>query len=181
MSSRPHPKTRPDRLEATIDISDTQRHIAVERTWVERIVLAFMTEHGVSNFELSLVLVDDAAIRVINARHLGHDWSTDVISFADSDPVTATLHGELIISTEMAREQAKLYGTGPLDELALYMVHGLLHVVGFDDHTPEETALMRRHEGNLLRLLGVHHSIPVAAVRSGSDENVEGETLSWPR
>ena len=85
---------------------------------------------------ISIALVDDATIHAVNRRHLAHDWPTDVISFRLSEVDDDELAGELVVSAEMAATTARQAGVGAWDELALYVVHGLLHLCGYDDHDP---------------------------------------------
>jgi probable rRNA maturation factor len=101
---------------------------------------------------LSVVLVDDATIHEVNARVLGHDWPTDVITFPYAAP--PALEAELLVSVETARREAAERGHAPLDELALYAVHGALHLVGYDDHTAADRRRMRAAERRWLKRLG---------------------------
>ena len=104
---------------------------------------------------MSIAVVDDAAIREVNRRHLDHDGPTDVIRFPFSGPGDPELSGELVISAEMAAAVAARCGLDPGAEFALYLVHGLLHLCGYDDSTDAERARMRRREDEILAALGV--------------------------
>src|SRR5206468_173197 len=135
-------------------ISDTQNHLAVAPEALASLARRVLRAQGVVAATLSIALVDDATIRTINARHLGHDWPTDVISFPLSDPGEPVLAGELVVSAEMAAATAVEIGVDPRDELALYVVHGLLHLCGYDDVSETEAAAMRRREDELLAARG---------------------------
>jgi probable rRNA maturation factor len=76
--------------------------------------------------EIGIVLVSDARIRRIHHCFLGIDATTDVITFQ---------HGEIFVSVETAERQAREFSTSHLEEIHLYIVHGLLHLAGFDDKT----------------------------------------------
>ncbi len=103
--------------------------------------------------EISLVVVDDQEIRSLNARHLNHDWETDVISFLFES--NDRLEGEIIVSAETAhRESSEQPWTGD-DELLLYAIHGMLHLMGLEDLDPESAAEMRQEERHYLALFGV--------------------------
>lgn len=104
----------------------------------------------------SLVLVDDAQIREINLKYLGSNDVTDVIAFPFEDaPLSKDdCAGEIIISAERAAAEAAQRGIGVESELALYVVHGALHLVGFDDLTADGAAAMHRREKEILRELG---------------------------
>ena len=112
-----------------------------------RVVLA---AEGHSRASISIAVVDNATIHTINQAHLGHDWPTDVITFPLADPDESVLTGELVVSAEMACTTARELGVKPSDELALYVVHGLLHLCGFDDHDDSERRRMRQREHELL-------------------------------
>ncbi len=98
--------------------------------------------------ELSVALVDDASIAAINQQFLNHAGPTDVISFDLGDGL-----GESIVSAERAVIVARQLRRPPHAELALYLVHGLLHLAGLDDHTPAQRRAMRAAERHVLRQL----------------------------
>jgi probable rRNA maturation factor len=144
----------PPEPDIAIEISDTQSHLRIDAGELARLARAVLAGEGVSRASVSISLVDDATIHALNRRHLGHDWPTDVITFPLSAPGDEELSGELVLSAEMALKTAGASGIDPQDELALYLVHGLLHLCGHDDQTPEQAAAMRRREDEVLRRLG---------------------------
>lgn len=105
----------------------------------------------------SLAIVDDATMRELNAERLGHDWATDVISF-EIDSVDDLVEGEVIASAETALRTSSAAGWSARDELLLYVVHGLLHVVGMDDIQEAERQQMRLMEQNCLLAVGVEQA-----------------------
>jgi probable rRNA maturation factor len=119
---------------------------------LQRLARRFLAELDAEG-ELSLVLVKDPEIRALKARWLGKDEATDVLSFPAGEapgPGPALL-GDVVISLDTARKVARLLGN-PLDrELALYLAHGLLHLLGHDHQQPRQAARMRRAEDALLR------------------------------
>lgn len=137
-----------------VDISDLQRHLRSDPGELARLVRNVMAGEGVGRAEISLALLDDAAIQGVNRQHLAHDWPTDVITFRLSEPGAKVLSAELIVSAEMAAATAAEAGSDPQDELALYVVHGLLHLCGYDDGTVDRRAEMRRREAQVLRREG---------------------------
>jgi probable rRNA maturation factor len=139
----------------TVELSNTQAALRLDPAAIAATVRAVLAGEGVRAAEVSLAVVDDAAIRAINRRHLDHDWPTDVITFRLSDPGAPVLAAELVVSAEMAARTAGEAGTDPRDELALYVVHGLLHLCGFDDTTADAARAMRRREAEVLARLGV--------------------------
>ncbi len=113
---------------------------------------------------LSLSIVSDAAMRVINRDHRGKDRTTDVLSFA-LDGETARdatrrqtperLLGDVVISVETARRQAADYDATLQEELYRLLIHGLLHVLGHDHMRPDERRVMQREERRLAGALGL--------------------------
>jgi probable rRNA maturation factor len=133
-----------------VEISDTQGHLRVAPEELTDLVRTVLIAEGRPRASISIALVDQAAIHAINRSHLGHDWPTDVISFPLSEPTDPTLAGELVVSAELAASTAAEIGVDPRDELALYVVHGLLHLCGYDDLSESEADAMRRRENELL-------------------------------
>jgi rRNA maturation RNase YbeY len=107
--------------------------------------------------ELSVVLTDDAAIRELNQRYRGTDAPTDVLSFAQGEgeafaqPDGALPHaGDVIISIETARRQADEHGIALQDEVAHLLVHGILHLLGYDHEIDADAKIMRAREEAIL-------------------------------
>jgi probable rRNA maturation factor len=109
---------------------------------------------GITSCEISLTVVDNAQMHELNRRHLQHDYPTDVLSFL-LERKGNRLEGEIIASADYAAEEAQRYGWPMEDELLLYAVHGALHLVGYDDTTPEAAAKMRRQEHEILDSFGL--------------------------
>jgi len=105
----------------------------------------------------SLAIVDDPTMRELNAERLGHDWSTDVISF-EIDATDDEVEGEVIASAETALRTCTAAGWSAGDELLLYVVHGLLHVVGLDDIDEQARQQMRAMEQACLLAVGVEQA-----------------------
>ena len=91
--------------------------------------------------EISVVLVSDRRMAELHRRFLQQPGPTDVITFQ---------HGEIFVSTETARRQARRFGTSLEHELRLYIAHGLLHLHGFDDKEPAGAAEMKRAQEKLV-------------------------------
>jgi rRNA maturation RNase YbeY len=100
-------------------------------------------------FKLSLVYVDDAEIAKLNERYLKHAGPTDVLSF----PVGPN-EGEIVVSGETALEEAKARGIEPEGELILYTIHGILHLLDYDDKTPKEAEKMHTVEKGVVTQMG---------------------------
>jgi len=160
-----------------IDISDQQSLLTAQPERLREVVQRVLAEENIGSAEISLALVDDAAIHQVNRNFLGHDYPTDVISFLLDDSGTMPdssaspgqsspdialasecpaqaqrrrLEGELVVSTETAMRESVHHGWSANDELVLYIVHGLLHLCGYDDLTDEARPQMRTRERQLL-------------------------------
>lgn len=117
---------------------------------------------SVAEAQISLAVVDDDAIRRLHDRFLGIDEPTDVLSF----PLTSgdeTLEGEIVASAQTAARRAVEFGWRGEDELLLYIMHGALHLIGYDDSTPETRAAMRAAERGCLAHFGLEPQYDSAA------------------
>jgi probable rRNA maturation factor len=165
-----------------VEVTDNQSHLLVDPSFIETLVKRVLLLEGIEDASISIALVDDPTIQVINRRHLAHDWPTDVITFLLSEPGDPTLAAELVVSAEMAAATARDVGVDPRSELALYLVHGLLHLCGFDDDSLEASDAMRRREGEILALEGLINTFPLVGAGSSGPESDQGrEMTSWPR
>ena len=117
-------------------------------------VIAAASWRGYHAGEVGVRITDDQTIHQINARHLSHDYPTDVISFPYSDR-SDVIEGELVASVETAAINAADAGWETADELLLYIIHGVLHIGGMDDHDEADRAEMRRAERAVLTSLGM--------------------------
>jgi rRNA maturation RNase YbeY len=102
---------------------------------------------------VDVLVVDDAEIRRLNARHRGVARRTDVLAFPLETPgVAAPLVGQIVISAETAARQACRLEVPLATELDLLVTHGVLHLVGYDDRDPVEAALMHDRERSILQI-----------------------------
>ncbi len=104
---------------------------------------------SIESAQIGLAIVDDATIHDLNRRFLGHDYPTDVITFPMPGD-NGQLEGEIAVSIDTARRQAARLDCPLGDELLLYVVHGALHLVGYDDTTDEVRQRMREKEREVL-------------------------------
>lgn len=140
---------------AKISIATPQELVDVDRGRMREIVRAVLAEEQIADYEISLAFVDNQTIHRLNKRYLDHDEPTDVLTFPLSDPSAKKLAGELILGVEVARDQAAERGHDVQVELALYVIHGLLHLCGFDDKLTNDAVEMRRRERHHLARLGL--------------------------
>ena len=116
------------------------------KKWVSQVIQLRGKRVG----NISYLFCDDEYLLGVNQQYLNHDTYTDIITFdyVEGD----VLSGDLFISIDSVRENASFYGAEFLTELRRVMVHGLLHLIGYDDHTPEEQKVMRSKEDYYLSL-----------------------------
>jgi probable rRNA maturation factor len=158
----------PRRARFVIDVRNEQAYLSFPAGRIRRIARAVLEAEHVAEATISVALVDNRAIHRLNRRHLQHDYATDVLSFLfesqsavpDAQGTKGAargkgcrIDGEIVISAEMALESAARFGVTPIEELTLYLVHGLLHLCGYDDQTSPERRLMRKRERAILNLL----------------------------
>ena len=100
--------------------------------------------------DINIIFCSDPYILEVNLKYLQHDYFTDIITFdyCEGDK----LSGDLFISIDSVRENSIFYGTEFEDELNRVMVHGLLHLIGYDDHSDTDIAQMRAKENYYLEL-----------------------------
>ena len=139
-----------------VEIHNAQDLLAVDEVFLREAVEWTLQSEGIAAAEVSIAVIDDAAIHAVNRDHLQHDYPTDVITFPLSDPSQAVgtpevpLEAEVVISAETACRRAADFDWSPHDELVLYLVHGLLHLAGYDDHTQDDREAMRKREQSVL-------------------------------
>ena len=106
---------------------------------------------------MSLVFVTDQKIQSIHKKYLKRNTPTDVITFdlREGRKRKRVMDGEIVISAQTALRQAKEYGTTPFEELVLYAIHGVLHLLGYDDYSPADIKRMRAQESRLMKLAGM--------------------------
>lgn len=147
-----------------ISISNRQRARKIDPAWLEKITAAALAELKIQHSELGVVLVGAKEMASLNEKFLGHEGATDVITFdyQSSESTVHSLqstvddlqiHGEIFVCVAEAERQAKQFGTRWRSELVRYVVHGILHLLGYDDLQPAARKKMKREEDRLMREL----------------------------
>lgn len=124
---------------------------------LERAALAVLAHQSVDG-DLTVVLTDDAQLHKLNQDYLGIDASTDVLSFpaSETDPDTARRYlGDILVSVPRAEEQARAAGHALEAEVQLLVVHGTLHLLGYDHAEAGEKARMWKAQAEALEGLGL--------------------------
>ncbi|HEX8992954.1 MAG TPA: rRNA maturation RNase YbeY [Anaerolineales bacterium] len=139
-----HVRSSTDRLQVPAAVVRRAARAALERESAEG--------------ELSVMLSDDAHVRDLNRDHLGIDAPTDVLSFpaSETDPQSGrTYLGDIIISVPRAAEQAQAAGHSLADEVQLLVIHGVLHLLGYDHARPAEKSRMWAEQEAILESVGL--------------------------
>jgi probable rRNA maturation factor len=170
MSEPPSPSGVDD---VTVVVSDEQSDVAVDADRWGALATAVLREQGRIG-ELTLTFVDRDEIAQLNEEHMGQQGPTDVLSFpldsVDDEPADLpgpVLLGDVVVCPAVAADAAPTHAGSLDDELALLVVHGILHVLGHDHAAPDEARAMRGRE---LELLMAHHWHGPAPVGFRQDE-----------
>ncbi len=160
MKARPEPETPLYTIEVQID---ERFRTQVQSEPLHGAALATLIHQRVEELcELAVVVTDDEALRELNCRHRGIDAPTDVLAFPDETrgpfvgaPGLSRYLGDIIISFPRAGDQAAEAGHAVQAELQLLVVHGVLHLLGYDDVMEEQRAKMWAAQAEILQTLGV--------------------------
>jgi probable rRNA maturation factor len=128
----------------------------VDHARIRQAVAMILVDSKIETGEISIAVIDDATMHKLNRQHLQHDYPTDVLSFVLERSDTL-LEGEIIVSSDTALARAAEFQLHPDDELLLYVIHGMLHLVGYDDKNESKRQLMRNREAHYLAQFGVRH------------------------
>ena len=139
-----------------LEILDEQDALVVDLEKVRTVCEQILADGGIRSGKINVVLVDSDTIQQFNRDFLQHDYPTDAISFPLEDRRSeGYLEGEVLACTEIAKDRAAEFGWTAEEELLLYIVHGMLHLVGFDDATPDQQTVMQEKERSYLATLGI--------------------------
>ncbi len=133
-----------------VELRNLQRGVRIAPRRILKTARTALRDLGRPGAGVHLTFVDDRLIRHLNARYLRHRRPTDVLAFPLEGPGPSGLWGEIVISAETARRQAVRLRIPVGLELDLLVVHGLLHLAGYDDGQPREARLMHEREREIL-------------------------------
>jgi len=136
-----------------VKIANPHELVALDYGKLRETASVVLEGEGVAEAKISLAFVDNSTIHRLNKQFLNHDEPTDVLSFPMSGPKAKCLEGELVIGVEVAKAQAEERGHEVGAELGLYVIHGLLHLCGYDDDENDRKE-MRGRERHYLHALG---------------------------
>ena len=142
----------------TIEINAENQHHSIDAARLKKAVRLILNDAGIRSAEISIAIVSDERMHELNRQYLQHDYPTDVLSFVLARNARAkSLDGEIIASSDYAAREALRYRWTTDDELLLYIIHGCLHLVGYDDTTAKSKDLMREAEEKYLELFSLQH------------------------
>jgi probable rRNA maturation factor len=140
---------------------------SVSAEWLSSVAQTTLQVEGRNAGSLTVVVTDDEAVHKLNREYLGIDAPTDVLSFGGESPDfvgapdTQGYLGDVLIAYPQAQTQATAAGYAVESELALLVVHGVLHLLGYDHQSPEDKAAMWSQQKEILSRLGLAHIQPV--------------------
>lgn len=142
-------------MSGTLYLRNRQRGRKIDTRFFRRTIRSLLEEDlEIQAFELGIFLVGEASIARLNREHLGHEGATDVITFDYSDASSPDwLGGDIFVCVPVAIQQAARFRVPWQQELARYVVHGILHLRGHDDHDPVARGRMKKEENRLVRRL----------------------------
>jgi rRNA maturation RNase YbeY len=146
------------------------RRVTFDQACLDRLTRAILSDVGEASAELGILFVGDQRMRGLNRRYRGKDRTTDVLAFAmreaftpHASRLTSDMLGDVVISVPAAGRQAKEAGRSMDEELACLLVHGILHLCGYDhERSEKEARRMHRRERMILRSIA---RLPIPANR----------------
>lgn len=138
-----------------INVINEQSQITIDSHQVEEIIKNVLLQEAETADEVSVNLISKEAICLLHEKYFNDPTPTDCISFPmdDADELPYRILGDIFVCPEVAIEYANQHCEDPLMELTLYIVHGLLHLLGYDDIEEEDQILMRQAEADNMLLL----------------------------
>jgi probable rRNA maturation factor len=138
-----------------VQIAKNFKNINIRPLMLRKLVKVICNRFKLSKATISIAIVDGAQIRKLNKQFLNQTSPTDCLSFNLSDSNKNSIKSfELVVNGEMAVREANMRGHSSEAELALYITHGLLHNLGFDDSTKKQAEKMHNVEDEILQQLG---------------------------
>ncbi len=129
-----------------VDIKDMQKKIKVDRKFIRRVVRETLKREAKGG-EVSIVLTHNEYIRQLNRKYRSVDRATDVLAF----PMDEEILGDIVISLEKAKEQALVYRESLKNEVGRLVIHGILHLIGYDDSSRASLKKMHAREEEILK------------------------------
>ena len=126
----------------------------IKTTLLKNNIASLLKKEGVKSSHIQYIFCSDEYLLDINKQFLQHDYYTDIITFDLSDNASILLEGEIYISIDRVKDNAKSQQTDWKEELKRVLYHGVLHLCGYKDKTPKDEKQMRAKEDEYLKLFG---------------------------
>jgi len=135
-----------------LSIEHDHPSLSLDESTVERLIQHVFEEEGGSPVHVSVVLSDHDTVRRLNVAYLDHDYNTDVLSFSmrEDEEAADAVEGEVYVDLDTAQERHDEFDSSFEREAYRYVVHGVLHLMGYDDATEEGQQAMREREDQYL-------------------------------
>ena len=141
-------------MSSQLSLFNRQRRRKIDMRLLRRILLGCLEELLQLEFELGVKIVSLPEMARVNERYLQHAGSTDVITFNYLEAAQKKrIHGDIYVCIDDAIDQARRFGTSWKEEVVRYVIHGILHLLGYDDRTAQLRKRMKRVEDQLVREL----------------------------
>lgn len=141
--------------EQTVAVTTTQRMVRVPTAKVRDLVMFVARRERRRVEHIDIAIVGRRRMASLNEKHLAHPGPTDVLSFNLGDGPAGGMCAQIVVCSDVATAQARRRGHPAWKELLLYITHGLLHAMGYDDLTEADAARMHAREDQLLQAFGV--------------------------
>ena len=129
-----------------IEIAQQHPKLHLNEARLRRVIASVLAGEAVALESFSLVLTGHDEVHTLNRDYLSHDYQTDVLSFSLSDGTSDAVEGEVYVDLDTAMERHAEFDATFEEEAVRYVVHGLLHLIGYDDATPQERQVMHEKE-----------------------------------
>jgi len=142
-----------------IKIKNLQIKVPLNHNQIKAQIKAILLKEKIKDANLCFVFVGHQTIRAFNRKFLKRNYATDVLAFESEfdhwiKRKNQAIAGDIVISTDAALKNHKEFKTTVSEELALYIIHGILHLIGYDDHNKKDILKMRKKECELMDVLG---------------------------
>ena len=139
----------------SVSVASPQELVVLDYPRLKDCARAVLAGEQIKEAKIVLAFVDDATIASLNKRFLDHEGPTDVMTFPYSGAKARKLEGEVVIGVEVAQRESAERGHDVNTELCLYVIHGTLHLCGYEDRSQRDAAEMRRKERAYLKQLNL--------------------------
>lgn len=132
--------------------------------YLKKIIAYISSAHAynLQSQKISILFCDNNFIRRLNKKYFKKNCSTDVIAFPLKDKLTPDYLGEIVVSIEKARANSQIYKNSFKREILLYLVHGILHLLGYTDLTQDKRQIMEKKQEEIMRKLSASSFQPAA-------------------